>query len=282
MLNKIIAYLNRPFYDTCSIRKNIGIFILVSLFVSAFLWFFEPFDFGSYSGNKLTLALTFGLITFVTGMAVEIFQLRVLKIDKEHPDWTFGKWLIGTTILILCISISNYLFINYLNDWGAWSFNLFGRFVINTLAIGIFPIFIIGALSLRRHQREFSAVADSLSGFGHHTVDITELVIPSQTNEDLVLQASAIYYLEAQQNYVAVIYEKFGIPEEKLIRNTLKSITEILPGDSFFQSHRSFVVNLDKVSAVSGNSQGLVLSLPNGKTVPVSRSYISSFREKWS
>jgi len=281
-IHTVRSYLKLPFYDTCSISSNVRIFFLVSLFVAGFLWFFEPFGIDSYPGSKILLALAFGMVTFVTGMLVEIIQLRVLKINKEHPSWTFGKWLISTIVLILSISIGNYLLINYLSGLENWSFQVFGRFVVNTLAVGIFPIALIGIWSLTRHKRRFSAVASGLGTWQHHTVDTSQLTLPSRTGEDLFLQASNILFLEAIQNYVAVFHLHEGKIHREVIRNTLKEVSGILPHESFFQSHRSFIVNLDHVDHVSGNSQGLVLLLQGELRVPVSRSFITSFRDRWS
>ena len=50
-----------------------------------------------------------------------------------------------------------------------------------------------------------------------------------------------------------------------------------------FKTHRSYLVNLNKISAVSGNAQGYQLSLQQySATVPVSRGQLKKFDEAFA
>lgn len=79
-----------------------------------------------------------------------------------------------------------------------------------------------------------------------------------------------ILYIEAVENYVKVVTADNVI----LTRTTLHTLVEELPRGMFLQVHKSFVVNMAKVSSIEGN----MLSLP-GATVTVSRSYKQALAE---
>jgi DNA-binding LytR/AlgR family response regulator len=58
-----------------------------------------------------------------------------------------------------------------------------------------------------------------------------------------------ILFLEAMQNYVSIQTQT----KKLLVHTTLKSIQAELPASLFIQTHKSFIVNLNAVSAVEGN-----------------------------
>ncbi|MTI33640.1 LytR/AlgR family response regulator transcription factor [Xanthovirga aplysinae] len=71
-----------------------------------------------------------------------------------------------------------------------------------------------------------------------------------------------IYYIKADGNYLEIICEE----EKFLIRSTLKNFMNRLPVSDFFQTHKSYIVNLNFVEALSSN---YVLILE--EEVPLSR-----------
>lgn len=71
-----------------------------------------------------------------------------------------------------------------------------------------------------------------------------------------------ILYIEAFKNYL----ELSLLEGNHVIRSTLRDFLNILPTEHFMQTHRSFVVNVEKIDEIGGNF------LQIGKTkVPVSR-----------
>lgn len=71
-----------------------------------------------------------------------------------------------------------------------------------------------------------------------------------------------ILFAEGMENYI-VIYTK----EKKMITHlTLKMLQEYLPANRFIQPHKSYLVAVDKIDAIEGNTLGL-----SGYQVPVSR-----------
>jgi two-component system, LytTR family, response regulator LytT len=61
------------------------------------------------------------------------------------------------------------------------------------------------------------------------------------------VRLSEVYYLQSDGNYIEIV-SKEG---KYLIRSTIKNLTEYLPIPDFFQIHKSYIVNLHFIDAVS-------------------------------
>jgi DNA-binding LytR/AlgR family response regulator len=60
---------------------------------------------------------------------------------------------------------------------------------------------------------------------------------------------SDILFIEGMENYVAIYLENKKI----ITHSTIKSLIEKLPSKQFIQSHKSYVVAIDKISSIEGN-----------------------------
>lgn len=81
-----------------------------------------------------------------------------------------------------------------------------------------------------------------------------------------------IRYIEALGDYVKVHCED----EVLLTNDTLKNLSEQLPNATFMQIHKSFIVNLEKVTSVSGGQ-----AFCNADALPIGRKYKEEFLERW-
>lgn len=86
-----------------------------------------------------------------------------------------------------------------------------------------------------------------------------------------VIPVSEIIYIESLRDYINIVTENGGV---KTLMS-MKSIEELLPKKGFARTHRSYIVNVDKVRTVE-RMQAIVA----GRTVPVSESYKESLMEK--
>ncbi len=79
----------------------------------------------------------------------------------------------------------------------------------------------------------------------------------------VIIPLSDILYIQADHVYVKVFLKE---EESILQRSTFKDFTEQLPKEHFFQTHRSFTINLKHVSHF--DSQNVYVS---GEAIPISR-----------
>lgn len=71
-----------------------------------------------------------------------------------------------------------------------------------------------------------------------------------------------ILYVEGMQNYLKLHFKDRALT----IHQTMISLEEILPKDSFFRIHRSFLVNIAHIESIAGGRLFI-----NGKELPISK-----------
>jgi DNA-binding LytR/AlgR family response regulator len=92
-----------------------------------------------------------------------------------------------------------------------------------------------------------------------------------------LIPVEQVRYLRAEEKYTLVAWEE----GEALIRTSIKELGEQLDPGRFVQTHRSVIVNLAYVGAVTrGVNETAQLQLRgSNETLPVSRSYLHHFRQ---
>lgn len=102
-----------------------------------------------------------------------------------------------------------------------------------------------------------------------------KMLVQTGSGESIV-SYDEIDFLEAARNYVVV----HARGREFLVRDTMSNLLDRLDDAQFARSHRSYAVNLDKVSEIVSVDGGQVLRLADGADVPLSRSYRDEFRQR--
>ncbi|MGB5371074.1 MAG: LytTR family DNA-binding domain-containing protein, partial [Flavobacteriaceae bacterium] len=88
----------------------------------------------------------------------------------------------------------------------------------------------------------------------------------------LFLEAEEILYAESDGNY-STLYLADG--QKILLTKKLKEVNELLPDDTFFRIHNSYIINLNKIKEFL-KTDGYVVLKSNHK-IPVSRQKKSDF-----
>jgi len=92
------------------------------------------------------------------------------------------------------------------------------------------------------------------------------LVVPTSSGE-LLLDAAEIDWIEADDYYAAIHTNK----RRHLIRESLSSLEDRLDAVQFVRTHRSAIVNIERVREVRNEGSEMLLVLRDGQRVPVSR-----------
>ncbi len=78
------------------------------------------------------------------------------------------------------------------------------------------------------------------------------------------VKAEVIAYAKGEDNYTRLVTEG---KKEYVLSHTLKSVEEKLPADLFCRVHKSFIINIDYIELIEGNSIQIAnQSIPIGKT----------------
>ena len=273
---KITRLLNKPFPEEESLWAYFRNLSLISLFIAFFLYIFQPFGLASLESGKLLICLGFGLMTFLASVLFEFTISRLLKLKGPGLHFTFGKWMLYMIGVMLIISLANFLYARLL-FFGDIRWAFFPQMVYGTFMVGFFPIVMVGTLALLWQEQKYQTIADEVSK------KQAKASTSRQTKLPLIfdIPIDQIRYVEALQNYVRIRYlGPDGHAEEQTERATLKRILEETKHTPIVQCHRSYLVNREAIISVSGNAQGLLLRLSDcDKEVPVSRSFISIFRD---
>jgi hypothetical protein len=127
---------------------------------------------------------------------------------------------------------------------------------------------IVGIITAYRYVRTMRARAPAA------TVAPDRLVVQTGKGETII-RRDDIEYLEAARNYVTVATEE----RDFLVRNTLGKLEEELAPGQIVRTHRSYLVNIDKITEIrTTDSGGHEIHLQSGKAVPLSRGYRDRFR----
>ena len=81
-----------------------------------------------------------------------------------------------------------------------------------------------------------------------------------------------IVYIEGSQNYISLIMES----SNHLTYLTMKEIEENLPSDKFIRVHKSYIVNINKITAIDGNQ----ILLNDHDKILIGSSYKTHFIQK--
>jgi len=281
MLENIRRLLNKPYPMEESAMGVLKIITGISIFIAVFLYVFTPFDLNKVESGQLKICLGFGLMTFITSVVYEFTIVRWSNIKGESANFTFGKWIIYITGLLLCISLANFLYIRiFFFGYILWEF--LPAMIKGTFMVGIFPTVALGVVALLRQEHKYQGIAKEINQ--KFDVDVQTKIDNNTdiTNKQQIfgIPSTNIRYIESLQNYVKIGHlTTEGKWQEKTERATLKSILNDAIDANLVKCHRSFIVNRGAILSTSGNAQGLLLSLADcKKEIPVSRSFVASFR----
>lgn len=287
MLNSFFRKLNEPFPERQQGLKKVKEIFFTALFVTLFLYLFNPFGLQNMPQGVGLSASIFGVITFVFYLFFHWFVGSVLKLHTDVPSWTLWKWIVSMMAMTLWISIGNFAFLIFSLP-NNFSLGDFPKMLQYTVMVGITPTAISGMLiqvnGLEKHldeAKDFSKFHQDPLPEKHNKSRHVEFEISN--GENLSIATEAIYFIEAMQNYLMVHHES-GQPtqvKQTMVRLTMTKAAILVDDYSMLRCHRSFIINTQKVAKVSGNAQGLKLALVNltDREIPVSRRYIPLIKD---
>lgn len=91
----------------------------------------------------------------------------------------------------------------------------------------------------------------------------------------LTLNIDSLYYLESEDNYIRIFYKHNDKILPYMLRSRTRSIEESLKGTCMVRCHRSFIVNINKISVMEEEKRMHYIRLDDEtiKRIPVSKSY---------
>ena len=277
LIRNIRGFMTQPYPECRGVINYLRTSLLVGVFIGSFLFVFEPFGMENAGADKAWYCFMYGAITFGVCFGADLIMRYLLQIHRDDESWVFWKWMLSTMIVLVAIATSNYLFM-WVQEHVILSAAGFFQMLLATVLIGAFPVFFSGMMNSRRLEKSNKLLAQEIQhNFNNPT---SELQTADKSHVNFEIDPSQLLYVEAMQNYVVVHYHESDSHKQKIIRSTLRRVEEKLRGTAVQRTHRSFLINRDRITSVSGNAQGLKLQLDGieNKYIPVSRKYIPQFR----
>ena len=286
-----MKWLKNPYpfiFDDKSVQLKLTVLIFV--FVTLFLYIFEPFNFENVVlMHPLKAALIYGLIAGSVCFIVIKLMIAFAPNYTAEKNWNIGRQLLLLNLALFTVTLMNFIFsqVFEIHDFNNMSFwDCLKQDFIYTYSIGFFPVAIVTLVGFYiRLKRNLSAV-EALN----KKIEVTDraneqqnvsVVIPSNAkNEDLEINLQDLIFVMADGNYVEFHLKEEDKTVRKIIRNTMRNVADRLDDfDFLFRSHRAYIVNLNYIQESSGNAQGYQLRMKDTDAVlPVSRGNLEEFK----
>lgn len=287
IFKQLVFILSKPFPFEYDFKSSINYSLFFGLFVASFLIIFRPF--GIYEDAPFWqlfwllsgYGVLTGLIMFVNTNMLSIIFLRY----RNESDWKVKHELLFICYIIFSIAIANTIY-NSLTENYTLTFLDFISFIYQTFLVGFLPLMISTLIVYNRKLKENLSEArklnDNFNPQKQKNTTVKVSITPETGKDSFTFNISDLYFVKSASNYVEIYYSEDSAIKSKLIRTSLKRMEELLSGYEFiFKCHRTYIVNLDKVKNISGNSQGYLLNLEdNGYSVPVARSLNKDLKER--
>lgn len=288
----MLNYLSKPYPSIIEdgYKKSMVINFAVAIVVFFILFAFKPtLFFHDNISFTLSESLLFTAITFSVSFFYTNIITRIFPEPFSSKNWTVGKEIGFLFLILISIAVVNF-FIGRSTFYPDIDFELITllKVILATFIVGVIPMIVVVAFYLYFNQKRISEKAQSINKtISTKSLEPKEVVYKLNGNgkyEMLSLKLSQLLFIESIGNYCDIYYLENHQPKKVTFRSALASFSTALPSETILKTHRSFLVNLNKVEKVTGNAQGYQLSLKDfdDKTIPVSRANIETFDKYYS
>lgn len=248
-----------------------------------FLITYHPFSSTTWLGLKpdvLVPTILFYLssvgILLISKACLMLYQVRHTVSVRKYLFWFLGEFVVIAVVYLLFTQ-------HWFESDIPFTFRLVARASLCVGMILSIPYLIFALLaSNRAKSEEIDALKLSLKD--QAAAQGTNIVHFYDFNGVLRISIAVekIYYIASQDNYVEIRYEMGGKLLNYLLRCRTTRLEKQLESTSLVRCHRSYIVNVDNVTQFKREKANafLVLSHPEAKRIPVSKSYYKTIAER--
>lgn len=272
----MLHYLSQPYpRESHTLRYQLLMSAGAGLFVGVFLIIFQPFGSSNWSDPYKNYYLAgYGLVTLTVLLLASSIAPRVFRSWFQEENWTVGREISHTLLIIVLIAFGNLLYTQQYNA-GTIDLPTILFWVGITLAVGIIPASVITLINHNRLLRKHLTTDFRINGQLSKVPSPQQLMLVAENEKDsLTLVTDDLLFIESANNYSEVVFRQNDKREKQLLRSSLSRLEEQIQDSEVVRCHRSYIVNLRQVANISGNAQGYKLQLKNEATIiPVARRY---------
>ena len=278
VVKSFCTLLNSPFpYYLNDEKKNFLMVLISGVSVTAFLYLFKTTTNPDFARGPEWLH---GLLTLVTLLFNILALPKIFPTAMDPVNWTIQKYLLHCLLHLLIIWV---LITATGKAFFCTSIPLevvAGQTLMQVSLNSIIPIVIISlflrSISLNEHLKEAILANQKLEKIQARKKEPIPLpnsiTLYSNTSESLTFNLRDLLFIEADDNYSNVVWKEGESIHKKLLRVNLKKLELQLDNSFTLRCHRSYIINVNAISTISGNANGYRLKV-NGLdfSIPVSR-----------
>lgn len=271
---------NKPYPFSDDLRHNAVIIFFISIGVFAFLFLFQPLYINTLPlKEKYYLMVGLSVVTFLS-LSFNLLVLPSLFTNKfSSATWNVKKEIFWN-LWILFTTLVGYFFLN--NYLGVTKFGFSS--VVKLMLIAVVPISILIVVNYNKILRSHLKVAHELTNKLKDNKSILDKIVYFNSDyqkDSLAIKVSSLLLIRSANNYIEVFWKQSEAIKNQMVRCSMLYAEEILKEYKFiFKCHRSFIVNINFIDKIEGNSQGYKLIIEGiNFQIPVSKNSIVKLKE---
>lgn len=183
--------------------------------------------------------------------------------------WTYALWCLGEVVFI---SFFLALYMTLMHRHAYPYFTAFGYCLGFYTLVAMWPYALISLLLTVLSPQEQPIEEDSLVRFHDNTQKLK-----------FIIASSALLYVEADENYIKVVYREGEKVLTYSLRSSMKAIEEQMLRHGLVRCQRSYYINPTHVKALRRDKDGALyadLSIDGTKPIPVSAMYQQALSQR--
>ncbi len=284
MIEKTLKFFNRPFPIFETNKEKIILPVAIGIFIFGFLSVFQPFGLNKLSENKYLIFLGYGIVSFAVEFFFTFGLMNIFNRFYAPQNWTLGKHLVNVLFFIILLALFNWLFTVWVDFPG---YNPFVPFLIDTITIGFFPAIFIFLYLERKLRIKNVKLSEKINTIIEEELKVKTTDKKEKTSSVVIknknLDSDKLLYVKSLGNYVSICFTENGKSKKEIVRTTMKQIEiDLGKNEEIIRCHKSYFVNLKKVTKSFGNARSLYLQIDEAEAqIPVSRKMAKELTKKF-
>jgi hypothetical protein len=265
--------------DKWNMTKSV---MFTAIFSLAFVNLYRPFESARWVDVTEVGYFLYSCLFVFVGICVIALSRILMYIFVKRVSMSYLEYIIWLIMEVVILSGFYTLYVIWINPTLEFFkyddlLTVFREVNINTFLVVFIPYLVswlyINNISLRKRVSE-------LESLGLSQVGVINFLDEKGENK-LSLSSNSLIYIESADNYVEINYVSQNKINKFLLRNSMKRMEEILVGTNVCRCHRSFIVNMEHVTAMRRNGDELEMEfrIPEIKKIPISKTYAEKVSE---
>lgn len=263
--------------------------VAVPIFAFIFITLYRPFDFDNLDdsllgGLNISREIAIQLITLLlvlVGTIVAAVSRSVMGLYTRKRQLSYAQYIAWIAIEIVVMALI-YTIAALFTETDKDIVTLFRNSLVKTTLIMAIPYAIFYIIFILIEQsKQLRRLKQRMQSEDTAQLQAYIQIFDEKGEMRLSVRRDTILLLESADNYVCVWYSNNGAPKKSLVRNTMKRVAEQLEGSGILRCHRSYMVNLDHMSILRREKEGVFIELDidNVPDIPISKSYAHNIQE---